>query len=108
MGVPALRELFKTTAPPVGEVKSLAELSTSYFQKHGRPLRIAVDEAGWRFKNLTDQQVAFVRTSMSSLSAMSKQVLMKHRGTSCQSDRKSHHVAPSAPYEAQYPADFRT
>lgn len=105
MGIPALWELFKSTTPPVGEVKSLAELSTSHFEKHGRPLRIAVDEAGWRFRNLTDAQVAFIRTSMSS-SATSEQKLIKHRGTSRQSDRKGNHVATLTPYEAQSSADL--
>jgi len=63
MGIPELWQLFDKSPTPVCEVRYLADLSAQYFQKHGRPMRIAVDEAGWRFKNLTDKQVEFVRSS---------------------------------------------
>jgi Holliday junction resolvase YEN1 len=44
-----------------GEVKSLAQLSTDHWKIHKRPLRVAIDEAGWRFHNLSDAQVAAIR-----------------------------------------------
>jgi len=63
MGIPELWKLFDKSPTPVCEVRSLADLSAEFHHKHGRPMRIAVDEAGWRFKNLTDAQVEFIRSS---------------------------------------------
>jgi Holliday junction resolvase YEN1 len=63
MGIPELWNLFDQSPTPVAEVRSLADLSAEFFQKHGRPMRIAVDEAGWRFKNLNEKQVEFIRSS---------------------------------------------
>ncbi|KAK3053439.1 hypothetical protein LTR09_005608 [Extremus antarcticus] len=56
MGIPGLWDILGD-----GEVKSIAELSTEHLKRTGRPLRVAIDEAGWRFNNLTDQQVAAIR-----------------------------------------------
>jgi len=47
-----------------GEIVSIAQYVTKHFERTGRPLRVAIDEAGWRFNNLTDAQVAFIRKSM--------------------------------------------
>jgi len=44
-----------------GEVVSIAKYATDHFNKHGRPLRVAVDEPGWRFNNLTPQQIEMIR-----------------------------------------------
>ncbi|KAJ4355603.1 uncharacterized protein N0V89_003623 [Didymosphaeria variabile] len=38
-----------------------AQLAEDHFKRHGRPLRIAVDEPDWRFNNLTSQQVNKIR-----------------------------------------------
>jgi Holliday junction resolvase YEN1 len=59
MGITALWDVIK------GEVHSvpIAQLADAHFNKHGRPLRIAVDEADWRFNNLTPQQVYMIRES---------------------------------------------
>ncbi|KAI6801262.1 hypothetical protein KC360_g1520 [Hortaea werneckii] len=40
-----------------GEIVHIADYAAQHFRKHGRPLRIAVDEACWRFTNLTPEQV---------------------------------------------------
>ncbi|KAK8246597.1 hypothetical protein HDK90DRAFT_15316 [Phyllosticta capitalensis] len=40
-----------------GEVTEIAQLASNHFRRTGRPLRIAVDEAGWRFHNLNEHQV---------------------------------------------------
>ena len=56
MGIPGLWYILDD-----GEISAFADLSTEHFQKHGRPLRVAVDEAGWRFNNLTPAQVAFIQ-----------------------------------------------
>ncbi|KAF2438962.1 PIN domain-like protein [Karstenula rhodostoma CBS 690.94] len=57
MGITALWDVIK------GEDHSvpIAQLAEAHFKKHGRPLRIAVDEADWRFNNLTAQQVYMIR-----------------------------------------------
>ncbi|KAF2278258.1 PIN domain-like protein [Westerdykella ornata] len=39
----------------------LAQLAEEHFRTHGRRLRIAVDEADWRFNNLTQAQVYTIR-----------------------------------------------
>lgn len=41
----------------------MPKLASDHFRETGRPLRIAIDEAGWRFNNLTDAQVAAIRAS---------------------------------------------
>ena len=43
----------------------VAQLAEEHFRQHGRPLRIAVDEADWRFNNLTSDQVYVIRASLS-------------------------------------------
>lgn len=43
------------------EVKLIAQLTEEHYRQHGRPLRIAVDEADWRFNNLTSSQVYAIR-----------------------------------------------
>ena len=40
-----------------GEIWTLPDYAAHHFEKHKRPLRIAVDEACWRFNNLTPEQV---------------------------------------------------
>ncbi|KAK8179715.1 PIN domain-like protein, partial [Phyllosticta citribraziliensis] len=40
-----------------GDVTEIAQLASDHFRRTGRPLRIAVDEAGWRFHNLNEHQV---------------------------------------------------
>lgn len=32
---------------------TIALLAEAHFREHGRPLKIAVDEADWRFNNVT-------------------------------------------------------
>lgn len=41
----------------------IAQLAEDHYRRHGKPLRIAVDEADWRFNNLTPQQVFMIRES---------------------------------------------
>lgn len=45
-----------------GELVSLAEHATNHFKRYGRPLRVAVDEPGWRLNNLTPAEVAKIRS----------------------------------------------
>lgn len=39
----------------------LADYAKRHFEKHKRPLRIAVDEACWRFTTFSDEKVAAIR-----------------------------------------------
>jgi Holliday junction resolvase YEN1 len=41
----------------------IAQLAEDHHRRHGKPLRIAVDESDWRFNNLTPQQVHTIRES---------------------------------------------
>lgn len=61
-----------------GEVVSLADYATDHFKKYnGRPLRVAVDEAGWRFNNLTDFQVEEIRKKEPAANPIEKTVLWR-------------------------------
>ncbi|KAF2111403.1 hypothetical protein BDV96DRAFT_582094 [Lophiotrema nucula] len=57
MGIPALWDVIKEQDRSV----PLVQLAEEHYRKHGRPLRVAVDEADWRFNNLTQQQVFIIR-----------------------------------------------
>ncbi|OHE94648.1 hypothetical protein CORC01_10049 [Colletotrichum orchidophilum] len=46
---------------PAGIERSLAQWATDHLKQHGRPLRIAIDEAHWRYKNVTDAQEAIIQ-----------------------------------------------
>lgn len=46
-----------------GEITSIAQLASDHFQRTSRPLRVAVDQAGWRFSNLNSHQVRAIRDS---------------------------------------------
>ncbi|KAF2758679.1 PIN domain-like protein [Pseudovirgaria hyperparasitica] len=72
MGIPGLWDILGD-----GELTSLAELSTRHYEQHGRPLRVAVDEAGWRFKNLTPQQVAFIKQKEPRANPVEKALLFR-------------------------------
>ncbi|TIA08807.1 hypothetical protein D6C80_09014 [Aureobasidium pullulans] len=60
-----------------GEVKSLAQLSTEHYKKHNRPLRVAIDEAGWRFHNLNDAKVAAIRQKVPEANPIEKAILWR-------------------------------
>lgn len=60
-----------------GEVVSIAEYASDHFKKHGRPLRVAVDEPGWRFNNLTPQQVALIRQKEPAANPIEKTVMWR-------------------------------
>lgn len=47
-----------------GEVVSMTKIASDHFLQTGRAFRIAIDEAAWRFKNLTEAQVEAIRQSM--------------------------------------------
>lgn len=60
-----------------GEIWHIADYAAEFFNKHHRPLRIAVDEAGWRFKNLNAHQVEAIRESESAANPIEKVILQR-------------------------------
>ncbi|KAI1760472.1 PIN domain-like protein [Hypoxylon sp. FL1150] len=39
-----------------GETRSITQWSSEHFQRHGRPLRIAIDQANWWFRNIPPEK----------------------------------------------------
>lgn len=60
-----------------GELITLAKLATDHFNQHGRPLRVAVDEPGWRFNNLTPHQVEFIRSKEPAANPIEKNIMWR-------------------------------
>ena len=60
-----------------GDLVSLAHYATDHYKQHGRPLRVAVDEPGWRFNNLTPQQVAFIRSKEPAANPIEKNIMWR-------------------------------
>lgn len=54
--------LWKVVNP--SRITTVAELSAEHLQREGRPLRIAVDEASWWYRNLTNDKVLKIREGM--------------------------------------------
>ncbi|KAI0385625.1 PIN domain-like protein [Hypomontagnella monticulosa] len=44
-----------------GQTRSIAEWSSEYFELHRRPLRIAIDQANWWYRNVTQQKEAEIQ-----------------------------------------------
>ncbi|KAL0259398.1 hypothetical protein SLS55_005134 [Diplodia seriata] len=60
-----------------GELTSIAQLASDHFQRTGRPLRVAVDEAGWRFCNLNPHQVKAIRQKEPAANPVEKAILYR-------------------------------
>lgn len=60
-----------------GEVRHIADYASDHFKQHGRPLRIAVDEATWRFTNLTEEQVKRIREGEPAANPIEKTILWR-------------------------------
>ena len=60
-----------------GEVHALADYAARHWQQHKRPLRIAVDEACWRFTNLTPEQVQKIREGEPAANPVEKVILWR-------------------------------
>ena len=61
-----------------GEVIHIADYAARYFKKHKRPLRVAVDEACWRYNNVNEEQVEGIRTKSDRASnPLEKNILYK-------------------------------
>ncbi|KAI9651652.1 MAG: hypothetical protein M1831_000555 [Alyxoria varia] len=74
-GSPSLTKLWDVLGD--GEVMPIATLSARHLEKTGRPFRIAVDEAGWRFNNLTPWQVAKIREKEPAANPIEKAILWR-------------------------------
>ena len=60
-----------------GEVIHIADYAARHFKQHKRPLRIAVDEACWRFTNLTEEQVQKIRDGEPAANPVEKTILWR-------------------------------
>ncbi|KAI6890763.1 hypothetical protein KC318_g14420 [Hortaea werneckii] len=60
-----------------GKIVHIADYAARHFQKHRRPLRIAVDEACWRFTNLTPEQVQKIRDGEPAANPVEKTILWR-------------------------------
>ncbi|TKA30119.1 hypothetical protein B0A50_02838 [Salinomyces thailandicus] len=60
-----------------GEIIHIADYAAQHFEKHKRPLRIAVDEACWRFTNLTPEQVQKIRDGEPAANPIEKTILWR-------------------------------
>lgn len=60
-----------------GDLVSLAQYATDHYKQHGRPLRVAVNEPGWRFNNLTPAQVAFIRSKEPRANPIEKNIMWR-------------------------------
>lgn len=60
-----------------GDLVSLAQYATDHYKQHGRPLRVAVDEPGWRFNNLTPAQAAFIRSKEPAANPIEKNIMWR-------------------------------
>lgn len=60
-----------------GEEYAIADYAAAHWEQHKRPLRIAVDEACWRFNNLSDEQVARIREGEPAANPIEKVILWR-------------------------------
>ncbi|KAF1810855.1 PIN domain-like protein [Eremomyces bilateralis CBS 781.70] len=70
MGIPGLWDVLGG-----GQIVSLAEYSANHFQKTGKPLRIAIDEPTFRFRNLTPAQVKTIKDKVPAANPIEKAIL---------------------------------
>lgn len=94
-----------------GEVWPLAAYAARHFEQHKRPLRIAVDEACWRFTNLTviTSSDLSLKPSLITLFAISARAGSKDQGrrASSESCGESDIVADFATVATQRPVALR-
>lgn len=60
-----------------GEEYAIADYAAAHWKIHQRPLRIAVDEACWRFNNLSDEQVVRIREGEPAANPIEKTILWR-------------------------------
>ncbi len=58
-----------------GKSRSIAAWSSDHFKATGRPLRIVVDEANWRYKSLSDAQDAMIKKNCLGSNVREKDIL---------------------------------
>ncbi|KAK1969498.1 PIN domain-like protein, partial [Colletotrichum sublineola] len=61
----------------VGRERSLAEWAAKHLEEYGRPLRIAIDEAHWRFKNISVAKEANIKKESSASHLREKAILQR-------------------------------
>ncbi|KAM3423869.1 hypothetical protein BST61_g1265 [Cercospora zeina] len=60
-----------------GDVHRIEDYAAAHWGAHKRPLRIAVDEACWRFSNLNAEQVARIREGEAAANPVEKTILWR-------------------------------
>lgn len=60
-----------------GEIHDLEDYAAEHFKRYRRPLRIAVDEACWRFCNLSDSQVQEIRKNEEAANPIEKTIFWR-------------------------------
>ncbi|KAK3669870.1 hypothetical protein LTR78_010251 [Recurvomyces mirabilis] len=73
MGITGLWDVINDAS----EIVRIADYATRFYEQHKRPLRIAVDEACWRFTNLTEEQVIKIRQGEPAANPVEKTVLWR-------------------------------
>lgn len=58
-------------------MRHIADFAADHFKQHHRPLRVAVDEACWRFTNLTPEQVEKIRQGEPAANPVEKVILWR-------------------------------
>jgi Holliday junction resolvase YEN1 len=70
------------------EIVPIAQLAAEHHERHGRPLRIAVDEADWRFNNVTQAQVYAIRNGRYHYSSLATMLTYTASDTAYQGQEK--------------------
>ncbi|KAK4553765.1 hypothetical protein LTR86_009263 [Recurvomyces mirabilis] len=73
MGITGLWDVINDAS----EIVHIADYATRFYEQHKRPLRIAVDEACWRFTNLTEEQVIKIRQGEPAANPVEKTILWR-------------------------------
>ncbi|KAM0712437.1 hypothetical protein Q7P37_011533 [Cladosporium fusiforme] len=60
-----------------GELVPTAKLASDHYEKHGRPLRVAIDEAGWRFNNISPAQLEIIRKNEPAANTIEKNIMWR-------------------------------
>ncbi|KAI5358125.1 putative XPG/Rad2 endonuclease, XPG-I domain, PIN-like domain superfamily [Septoria linicola] len=79
-----------------GEVHRIEDYAAAHWERHKRPLRIAVDEACWRFNNITHEQVQRIQEGEPAANPIEKVILRiaKDRWASKGSGRRGGKIDP--------------
>lgn len=72
MGIPGLWDVIGK-----GEIVTIAKLASDHYEKYDRPFRVAVDEAGWRFNNISPEQLEIIRQNEPAANTIEKNIMWR-------------------------------